>query len=109
MKRYYRKHPQKKLWLIAKKRAKKGNILFNIEQNDIIIPEVCPYLEVPLTTNGVRQANTASLDRIDPTKGYVKGNVEVVSLLANAMKQNATTKELVIFAKNVLKKSCYRK
>jgi len=43
-----------------------------------------------------------SLDRIDPTKGYVPGNVQVISDLANRMKQNASVEELLLFAKGVM-------
>ena len=35
-----------------------------------------------------------SLDRIIPEKGYVKGNIIVVSLKANTMKNNATIEEI---------------
>jgi hypothetical protein len=38
-----------------------------------------------------------------PNKGYVKGNIAVISTLANSMKANATLKELLIFAKNIKK------
>lgn len=39
-----------------------------------------------------------SVDRIDSGKGYIKGNVWVISRKANVMKNNATFKELKEFA-----------
>ncbi len=93
------------LWSQSKRRAKYSNIEWDLELNDITIPELCPYLEFPLTRiqgNGLVWTN-ASLDRIDNTLGYVKGNVQVISRLANSMKQHSSLEELKTFAKNVLK------
>jgi hypothetical protein len=93
----------KMLWQ-AKSSAAIKNIPFNLEECDIIIPTRCKYLDVPLTRllgEGVVWSNT-SLDRIDSSLGYVKGNVEVISRKANSMKNMATVEELKIFAKNIL-------
>jgi hypothetical protein len=38
--------------------------------------------------------SSPSLDRIDNSKGYVKGNVAVISFRANTLKNNATADEL---------------
>lgn len=35
-----------------------------------------------------------SLDRLDSSKGYVKGNVRVISKRANQLKNNATVEEM---------------
>lgn len=35
-----------------------------------------------------------TIDRIDPAKGYVRGNIIVVSQKANTMKSNATIAEM---------------
>ena len=38
--------------------------------------------------------NSPTLDRIDNTNGYIKGNVQWLSRKANQMKSNATLKEI---------------
>lgn len=95
---------KKLIFFKAKERAAKDFIDFSIEIDDIVIPEKCPYLEIPLTHSlGKGQLpSNSSLDRIDSSKGYVKGNVQVISRLANTMKSNATNEQLETFAKNVL-------
>lgn len=89
----------------AKERAKKDSIPFNLEVSDIIIPQSCPIFNMPL----VRHEGTSggkiyspSLDRIIPELGYVKGNVRVISHLANMMKSNATNDQLITFANWIL-------
>lgn len=64
------------------------------------IDNLCPILRVPLR-RGTRY--TPTVDRIDPTKGYIKGNIQVISWLANRMKSDATKEELIAFAKGILK------
>jgi hypothetical protein len=84
-----------KLWYRAKRRAKLGNIKFNIEISDIIVPKKCPVFKKILKPN---TAYSASLDKIDPKKGYVKGNIQVISTKANTLKNDASLKELNMFA-----------
>ncbi len=106
-KEYNKYNPEKRLLWAAKKRAKEKGLLFNIEETDIIVPIECPFLHIPLANTrprGDSRRDIASLDRIDPTKGYIKGNVQVISWLANSMKQNATPEELIAFAEEVLKR-----
>lgn len=90
----------------ARQRAQKYRFEFNLTLEDIIIPEICPILEVPLVigTKGDYEY-TPSLDRIDNTKGYIKGNVQVISKKANSMKNSATIDELKTFCKNILRYS----
>lgn len=98
-------NPVAKLLKSAKSSAMIKNLEFNITADDIHIPEVCPYLGVVLTNTlgqGVVWSN-ASIDRIDSNKGYVKGNIQIISRKANAMKQDASAEELTTFAKNVLR------
>jgi hypothetical protein len=111
----YRSNPQKALekqkqWKInnqekyllqgARARAKKYNVPFEIDVSDIDIPSHCPYLGIKLEP--FSEWSSPSLDKIRPELGYVKGNVQVVSTLANTMKSSASIEQLVIFATNVL-------
>jgi hypothetical protein len=83
------------LYKSAKNRSKKYNILFNIELDDIVIPNVCPVLGIQLIQgDGVSFDGSPTLDRIIPELGYTKGNIIVVSMKANRIKNNATLEEL---------------
>lgn len=91
-----------KLYHAAKRRAKRKGLDFNIEVSDIIIPNKCPVLGVELKP---KTEHAPSLDRIDPTKGYIKGNVQVISKKVNALKKNLTFSEiekLYLYMKNNL-------
>jgi len=98
------KPPEYILWYRSKENAKKKGLEFNLDLEDITIPEKCPYLKVELKTEFNRRnlSDYYSIDRIDSSKGYVKGNVQVISRLANTMKNNATPEQLITFAKSIL-------
>ena len=88
----------------ATQRAKEYNIPYNIHSEDIILVKMCPLLNVPLKYgNNVPTDFSPSLDKIIPSLGYIKGNVQVISLLANQMKSSANDEQLITFAKNILK------
>lgn len=88
--------------------GKAKGLPFNLEREDIIVPELCPYLGIKLDMGGVPKGQSrkhvASLDRIKPELGYVKGNVEVISHLANTMKNNASDRELFNFALEIMRR-----
>jgi hypothetical protein len=88
----------------AKNRAKRLNVPFNLTIEDIVIPEMCPILNIPVHRKIGLSHNTASLDRIIPELGYVKGNVWVISQRANRVKTNLSRKELILLCFNLLKK-----
>jgi len=78
----------------AKIRANKKNIPFNIDLSDIVIPNFCPVLGIPLYKgDGTICDNSPTLDRFDNSKGYVKGNVYVISWRANNLKNDGVLEE----------------
>jgi hypothetical protein len=97
--------PEYLLWYRAKQSAKEYNREFDLSVEDIIIPTHCPYLGVELLTNQIecQSSNYYSIDRIDSTKGYVKGNIQIISRFANTMKNSATIEQLITFSQNILK------
>ncbi len=103
--KWKQKNPERALFIASRSRAKKKGLEFSIGLKDIIIPEKCPILGVSLTYDlGVGPVRyNKSLDRVDTSKGYVKGNIQVVSDLANRMKRDATKEELLAFAKGIIK------
>lgn len=92
--RYWAKHALKN----AAHRAKKVGVPFALTTDYLlaIIPSTCPVFGTPFVFagNGTTCGESASLDRLVPAKGYVEGNVMVISLFANTIKQNATAKEV---------------
>jgi hypothetical protein len=94
-------NPEMYLLHWAKSRAKKENLPFNLSLEDIRLPEYCPVLGIKLS----KQANTRdysySLDKLVPEKGYVRGNISVMSFRANRIKYNASIEEMQAIVKFV--------
>lgn len=87
-----------RLLSMAKSRAKIYSMEFSITKTDISIPSRCPVLGIPILVGASAhdRENAPSLDRIDPTRGYVSGNVRVISWRANRLKNDATAAELAL-------------
>lgn len=79
----------------ARFRANKLGVPFNLTPDNVIIPSHCPILGVEMKMH-TRYA--ASIDRLDLNKGYVIGNILVISWMANCMKNSATREELLKFS-----------
>ena len=95
---------QKEICSRARKNARSRGLEYNLEHGDIIIPETCPYLKIKLSYNkkDSKEPFYYSVDRIDSSKGYVKGNVQIISFLSNTMKNGASAHQLLTFSKSVL-------
>lgn len=56
----------------------------------------CAYTKLPLLATA-NQFNTVSLDRVDSSKGYVVGNIQLVCAAINKMKQEYSEEMFVLF------------
>lgn len=84
--------PRQKLLESTKRNAYNAGIEHSITIDDIQIPLFCPVFGTPILLKKDRKAGP-SVDRIDPCKGYVKGNVRVISMEANRLKNNGTIEQ----------------
>jgi hypothetical protein len=84
----------------AKCRAIQEGFSFDIGVDDLLpLPKVCPVFGVPLRpSTGSQDPWAYSLDRIDNSKGYVRGNVAVISYKANRLKNDGSAEEHEIIA-----------
>lgn len=100
-------NPERFLWRTARDRAKLSKRQFTIRVVDVIIPRLCPYLDIPLNTKKGRGRNNydvPTLDRINSSFDYTEHNIQVISWKANKMKNDATAEELDVFATNQILK-----
>lgn len=93
------------MWCSAKKRAKLKGLEFDLEVVDIPeIPEYCPILNIKIIANNKNegpQDSSPSLDRLDNNKGYVKGNITIISNRANRIKADSNIEELELIIKYI--------
>ena len=99
----------------ARRRAVKKNLLFDIDLDYVRslvgenaeLASHCPVLGMPLdwschrNNGGKILPNSPSLDRIDSKRGYVKGNIWIISHRANTIKSDATHEELKLVTRKV--------
>ena len=67
---------------------------------DIEFPDVCPILGIPLDYDMIEQSDySPCFDRYDTSKGWVKGNIIIISLRASLIKRYGNSEELKKVAK----------
>jgi hypothetical protein len=97
-KRHYHSRTLEQLILDrVKTRATKKGLPFSLKLEDIKIPAFCPILGVSLVKGSHQHA--PSIDRLDPAKGYIEGNVNIISNRANMIKNAASLEELELVVK----------
>ena len=106
---WQQQHPLRVLIASAKNHNRnKHDFDIDEEYLQLFDTDTCPILGIPIQCNigkytgqenkGGRQhsPDSKSLDRVDSTKGYIKGNVQIISWRANNLKGNATLEEMVL-------------
>ena len=80
----------------ARRRAKALGLPYRLAREDVAVPTHCPVLGIELApgTGGRAINSSPTLDRIRPELGYVRGNVAIISMRANRIKNDATPAEL---------------
>lgn len=68
---------------------------FTVDFGTLTFPSHCPMLGIELNyfTDGYAQDSSVSFDRIDSSKGYINGNVIVISWRANRIKNDGSAEE----------------
>jgi hypothetical protein len=92
-------------WQTAKTRAKQQGVPFTLTVDDVkaLFAEAdgCPVFGTPFARRVGRSGpcpHSPSIDRFDPPKGYILGNVCIISWRANMIKRDATTEEMFLIA-----------
>ena len=103
MKAKYFNNPIPQMLSNAKIRAKQKGVKFNLTTKYLkkIFPKdnKCPITGLNFqfgykNKEKINKNNSPSLDRIIPSKGYIEGNVMVISDLMNRMKQDSTFEDV---------------
>lgn len=88
---YKAKHPERVMLNTARHSAKNHGLPFNLVESDIHIPERCPILGITLKVHkGKVGNNSPTIDKVIPSRGYVRGNINVISHRANTLKNSET-------------------
>ena len=92
---------------IARSKGNKKRMLrkdLSVEYYKSLLRTHCPLLEIELSYENyegqIVPQNYATLDKIEPSKGYVKGNVQIISYRANTLKNSASLDEVKLLVKN---------
>ena len=106
---WQQQHPFRVLVLSAKSHNRirhRNKYDFDIDEEylQLFDTDTCPILGIPIQCNNDKRRrqqshDSKSLDRIDSTKGYIKGNVQIISWRANRLKGDATLEEMVLIGK----------
>lgn len=94
-------------WNSMKRGAKYRNLIFDITMDDvwdlfIKQKEKCALTGKYIEFNRIKHKNTASVDRIDSKKGYLKDNIQIVHKKINRFKMAFSEEELLEMCKDIV-------
>lgn len=102
-KAWSRLNPEKYLFNKMQRRARDGGPALYLTFAEFVqeiggsIPTVCPILGIEIKIGEGRllheMDDSPSVDRLDPSKPYQRGNIAVISLRANIVKRDGTSDE----------------
>jgi hypothetical protein len=104
-------NPKSHILYRLRRNAKVRGIDCSITIDDIPeIPSFCPVLGIPLEykvgnvgDRVSRSPNAVSVDRIDNSKGYVPGNIRIISTRANILKSDSNFEEIAALYEDALR------
>ena len=83
------------VYVEAARQAKLLDVPFTIKLDDIVLPEKCPALKIPIElSKPKRHPHTPTAIMLDFARGFVPGNVVVVSYAAAELRGTAEAKDL---------------
>jgi hypothetical protein len=97
----YKRNPYEEIIKAARNSANRRGVDFEITEDDLEWPEYCPvfpWIKLHYPGHYHHDPAGASLDRKNNGLGYVEDNVIVVSLRANLLRKDASSKELYCLA-----------
>lgn len=105
MMRYRSRDPKRFILYSSRCNAKVTGVENTLTLVDIPeIPKYCPvfpWIKLTIKTGqGHKNPAAPSIDRIDPSKGYIKGNIRIISWRANQLKSNGTLREFQALVKD---------
>lgn len=97
--RYVLRHKARVMWNNMRKRAlalgRPFELTIDLVSDMLLETTVCPILGIPLEhSTGQAKSNSPSFDCFYPERGYVPGNVNVISWRANVLKSSASVEEV---------------
>lgn len=103
-----KKYPKRWILIRLRHNAKITDVKFDLRESDIPpFPKYCPvfpWIKLRYEIGKGRTPGSVSVDRINNLKGYISGNIRIISWAANKAKSNLSDRELIALGKDAKKR-----